>query len=249
MIAHIYAAEARAELTKLIRLPAYAIPTLVFPVAFYIFFGLVMPQPNGPEAARYLLGSFGAFGTIGAALFGFGVGIAMERGQGWLAVKRASPMPPSAYVVAKVCGSLVAAGITATLLFAVAAFAGHVTLQAAQWASLAAILIFGALPFCAIGLAIGMLVRPNSAAAVVNLVYLPLSFCAGLWVPISQLPHGLRSFAPFLPTYHLGQMALGAVGFGGGSFLGHVAALAGWTFAGLAVAVWTLSRDEGRLYG
>jgi ABC-2 type transport system permease protein len=249
MIARIYAAEIRAELTKLTRLPAYAIPTIAFPVAFYVFFGILTPQQNGAEAACYLLGSFGAFGTIGAALFGFGVGIAMERGQGWLAVKRASPMPPSAYVVAKVCGSLVFAMLISAVMFGVAAFAGHVTLHASQWAVLAAVLIFGGLPFCALGLAIGVLVRPNSAAAVVNLVYLPLSFCAGLWIPISQLPAGVRAVAPFLPTYHLGQLALGAVGFGSGAALGHVTALALWTCAGLGVAVWTLSRDEGRAYG
>ena len=86
------------------------------------------------------------------------------------------------------------------------------TLAATQWLVLAAILIFGALPFCAIGLAIGLLVRPNSATAVVNLLYLPLSFCSGLWIPISQLPEGVRHIAVFLPTDHLGALALGAVG-------------------------------------
>ncbi len=93
MIAHIYAAEARSEITKLTRLPAYAIPTLAFPIAFYIFFGIVLQQ-HGADAARYLLASFGAFGVIGVALFGFGVSIAVERGQGWLLLKRASPMRP-----------------------------------------------------------------------------------------------------------------------------------------------------------
>ena len=38
---------------------------------------------------------------IMAALFGFGVGVAVERGQGWLLLKRATPMPPLAYLLAK----------------------------------------------------------------------------------------------------------------------------------------------------
>lgn len=249
MIARIYAAEARSEFTKLLRLPAYVLPTIAFPVAFYVFFGIVLPQRHDGDAARYLLATFGAFGTIGAALFGFGVGVASERGQGWLAVKRASPMPPSAYIVAKVCGSLAFAAVIAALLFGVAAVAGHVTMPALHWLALAAVLVVGALPFCALGLALGTLVPPNSAAAVVNLIYLPMSFCAGLWVPVEQLPERLQSFASVLPTYHLGQLALGAVGFGRGSVIAHVSALGVWTAAAVAVAVWALARDEGRTYG
>ncbi len=249
MIATIYAAEARAEITKLVRLPAYAIPTIAFPVAFYVFFAIVMPQKDNAEAARYLLASLGAFGAIGAALFGFGVGIAMERGQGWLALKRASPMPPSAYVVAKVCGSIAFSSTIAMVLFGVAATFGHVRLAPVHWLALAAVLVVGVLPFCAIGLAIGMIVPANSAAAIVNLVYLPVSFCTGLWMPIEQLPPSLRSFAMFTPTYHLGQMALQTVGFGTGSTAQHAGVLALWTVAGCAVAVWGLARSEGRTYG
>jgi len=91
MIARIMLAETRAELTKFARLPAYVIPTLAFPVAFYAFFGLAL---NGSQ-------HIGAFGVIGCAPFGFGVSVASERGQGWLLVKRASPMPPAAYFIAK----------------------------------------------------------------------------------------------------------------------------------------------------
>ena len=40
------------------------------------------------------------------------------------------------------------------------------------------VLVIGALPFCAIGLAFGYLVGPNSAPAVLNLVYLPMAFAS-----------------------------------------------------------------------
>lgn len=52
MIARIMLAETRAELTKFARLPAYVIPTLAFPVAFYAFFGLAL---NGSQH----IGAFG----------------------------------------------------------------------------------------------------------------------------------------------------------------------------------------------
>ena len=70
MILTTYLAETRVELIKLVRLPAFAIPSLAFPVVFYIFFAVILQQHDQAAAARYLLGSYGAFGTIGAALFG-----------------------------------------------------------------------------------------------------------------------------------------------------------------------------------
>ena len=98
-----YINEARFDLLKMLRLPMYSVASIAFPVMFYVLFGVVFGKQGGqgPQVARYLLGSYGAFGVIGASLFGFGVGVAVERGQGWLQVKRASPMPPSAYFIAK----------------------------------------------------------------------------------------------------------------------------------------------------
>src|SRR5688500_3022950 len=94
----VYALEAKYELLKVARMPGFAIPSIAFPVMFYSLFGLVFGGRGlgGINMATYLVATYGAFGVIGAALFGFGVGVAVERGQGWLVLKRASPMPPLA---------------------------------------------------------------------------------------------------------------------------------------------------------
>src|SRR5262245_6621020 len=99
-----YLLEAKYELLKVARMPAYAIPSIAFPVMFYVLFGLALGGgrgAGGTTMATYLIASYGAFGVIGASLFGFGVGIAVERGQGWMILKRATPMPPFAYFLAK----------------------------------------------------------------------------------------------------------------------------------------------------
>ena len=252
MIAHITMNETRAELTKFARLPAYVIPTLAFPVAFYAFFGLAMngSQHIGPTTvATYMLATFGAFGVVGCALFAFGVSVAMERGQGWLLVKRASPMPPAAYFVAKVLTMMAFAAVIVAMLCLLAAEFGGVRLAPGAWLALIAALILGSIPFGAIGLAIGFVAGPNSAPAIVNVVYLPMSFLAGLWIPIEALPPFIAHVAPFLPTYHLGQLALGTIGPGHGSALTHIAVLALWTVAGAAAAAYGMKRDEGRTYG
>jgi len=252
MIARITLNETRAELTKFARLPAYVIPTLAFPCAFYAFFGIVM---NGSQhigatsVATYMLATFGAFGVVGCALFGFGVSVAMERGQGWLLVKRASPMPPAAYFIAKLLMTMMFALVIVLMLSLLGTEFGGVRLAPSAWLALVAVLVLGSIPFGALGLAIGFVAGPNSAPAIVNLVYLPLSFLSGLWIPIEALPPVVAHIAPYLPTYHLGQLALGTVGAGHGSALSHVAVLALWTALGAGAAAYGMKRAEGRTYG
>ena len=48
--------------------------------------------------------------------------------------------------------------------------------------------VLGVLPFCAIGLFVGSLVSGQAAPAIVNLIYLPMAFLSGLWVPLQFLP-------------------------------------------------------------
>jgi ABC-2 type transport system permease protein len=52
----------------------------------------------------------------------------------------------------------------------------------------------------------------NAAPAVANLIYLPLSFASGLFMPLSQLPSFVQQVAPYLPSYHYAQLAWSAVG-------------------------------------
>ena len=92
----IYFKEAKYEFLKSLRYPMYSVSTMLFPIMFYVLFGLVMGKQmiGGVRTTVYLLAAYGTFGVMGASLFGFGAGVAMERGYGWLQVKRASPMPP-----------------------------------------------------------------------------------------------------------------------------------------------------------
>lgn len=248
----IYRTEAAHEFLKVIRVPIFAVSTLVFPLMFYVIFGLTFAgeTADGVGITTYLLAGYGAFGVIGSGLFGFGVGVATERGQGWMRLKRVSPMPPLAYFVAKVAMSTAFAALIVMALFALGATFGEVRMPAEQWAGLGAVLVFGALPFCAMGLAFGYLVGPNSAPALLNLVYLPIAFASGLWIPLSQLPDIVQAIAPFLPPYHLAQFALGLIGAADGSSpLVHLGALVAFTAGFLVIAGWGYWRDEGRTYG
>ena len=118
----LYAKEAKYELVKNLRLPVYSVSTVALPTMFYVLFGIVLGNHspiNRGQTATYTLSSMGSFGVIAAALFGFGVSVAMERGQGWLQVKRASPMPLAAYFFAKLSSAMVFSLIIVLVLLAV----------------------------------------------------------------------------------------------------------------------------------
>ncbi len=248
----IYLLEARTECLKTLRMPAYALPTLAFPAVFYVLFAVVFGSNpiGGTSTAAYMIGTYGAFGVMGAALFAFGVGIAVERGQGWMLLKRAMPAPAGAWMAGKIAMAILFATLIVALLSILAVTIGHVRLALPVWLAVAAILIAGALPFSAFGLALGYLAGPNSAPAVVNLIYLPMAFASGLWIPVEMLPGFMKQVAACLPAYHYAQLALGVMGGGrGGPAWSHVAVLAGFTLASIGAALVAYRRDEGATFG
>ncbi len=249
----IYWMETKSEFLKFLRMKQYSASTLALPLMFYAFFGLAMGQQQhvgSMTAARYLLATYGAFAVVSATLYAFGIGIAVERGMGWLGVKRASPLPPPVYLAAKATVATAFGAIVVAMLFALGAVFGGVRMPAVQWLELAAVLVAGAIPFCALGLAIGNFAGPNSAPATVNLIYMPMAFCAGLWIPFDFLPPAVRRVAPMLPTYHFGQIAIAMLHHPiHGTVREHAGALLGFAliFAGLA---WIGNeRDRARVYG
>jgi ABC-2 type transport system permease protein len=248
----LYLLEIKYEFLKALRLPAYSLPTLLFPCFFYLFFGVIFgARPTGAVSqATYLVATYGAFGVIGAALFGFGVSVAVERGQGWLEVKRTTPMPIAAYFVSKLAMAMIFSAVIVMLLFIMGTTMGGVVLAPVAAAKLFAVLVLGSITFCAFGLAVGFFAGPNSAAPVVNLLYLPTAFLSGLWIPIMFLPKPIQELALWLPPYHFSQLALRTIGAGRGESIAlHVGAMIVATLLFGAIAWIGYRRDEGKLYG
>ena len=243
----IFRLETRNELLKMLRMPAYLLPTLCFPVLFYLMFGVVFAR--SAETATYLLATYGTFGLLGATFFGLGVGLAVERGQGWLLLKRATPMRPQLHFAARILVASAIGGVVILLLF-VAAASTRVELPALTWLRLFFILGCAAIPFSAIGLAFGQWLGPNSAPAVINLVYMPISFLSGLWMPVKILPAFLQQLAPFLPPYHASQLALRTLGLSRETDIWpSILALAATTGIALFFAQLGQRRDRGATYG
>ncbi len=251
--AKIYFKEAKYEFLKNLRLRVYTASVLSFPLMFYVLFGLVLNSKEaigGTGVPTYLIATYGTFGVMGASLFGTAAGLAADRGLGWLQVKRASPMPPFAYFMAKVVTSMIFSAIVVVALMILGVSFGGVRMPLASFAKLMATLVVGSLPFSAMGLAVGYFAGPTSAPPTINLIYLPMSFCSGLWVPFMFLPKVVRQIALVLPPYHLSQLALGIVGAGRHeSVATHWEVLFAFTLICLGVARIGFQRDQEKMYG
>jgi len=251
--AAIYLKEAKYEFLKYLRLRVYTLSVLSFPIMFYVLFGLVLNANQsiaGTRVSVYLIPSYGTFGIIAASLFATAAGLASDRGLGWLEVKRASPMPPFAYFAAKCFTSVVFSTIVVLSLFILGIAFGGVRMPVANFAKLLGTLVAGSIPFSAMGLALGYFTGPNSAPPTINLIYLPMSFCSGLWVPFMFLPKIVQKIALVLPPYHLSQLALGVVG--GGQHeptITHWEVLLAFTMICLGIARIGFQRDQEKMYG
>jgi ABC-2 type transport system permease protein len=243
-----YVGETKWEFVKMIRNPMFAVPTLFFPVMFYMLFAVILYKGSGD--AVQILARMGVFGVMAPGLFGFGVALAFEREYGLLQYKQALPMPPGSYLLARMAMAMMFAAIISLSLISLALFVSHVPLGAGSIARLFVTEVFGVLPFCAMGLTVGTLVSGQAAPAVINIVYLPMAFLSGTFFPLEAAGPVLAGLGPIWPSYHLTQLALDAVGQRHlGAAWSHVAALLGFTVLFFTIALARLSSGGIRMFG
>jgi ABC-2 type transport system permease protein len=207
-----YFTETKFECLRGLRAPAFAIPFLMLPLVLYVLFGVLLAgsMSHGDAAvAKIMFANWTVFGVMGPGMFGFGMFVATERGQGLLTLKRALPMPPAAYLLSKMIMATLFAAIVMVTLVAAAIGFGHPGLRAGQYVGILLLGIFGSLPFCAVGLFIGTRASAKSAPAFANLAYLPFMHLGGLFYP---LPKSVQPLEFISPAFYLDRLALRIVG-------------------------------------
>jgi ABC-2 type transport system permease protein len=244
--------QARAEFLKLWRVPAFSATSMALPVMFYGFFGIAHSQVHvqgGVTLGAYFLASMGAYAVSNVMVFSFGIGVANERGQKMDLLMRASPLPPAGYLAAKVLMALLFGLITLLVLVLFAKVTNSISLGPVVLANLVWRLLLGSLPFIAVGFAFGYLAGPNSAVAVVNLVYLPTAFASGIFIPVNQLPDWISRLSPYLPLYRYVDISWQTVGYHTGQQLAQDwLYLAVFTVVFFGLAVRAYRRDTQRKF-
>jgi ABC-2 type transport system permease protein len=228
---------------ELVRFPAYVVPTLLLPAAFYLFF--VSDGPRAAETAR--MATFAGFAVIGVAFFQFGVGIAADRASPWEAYLRTLPVGPGPRLAARLLSASVFAAAAAALLVGTALAAGGAWLAPTRWLGLGCALLVGTVPFAFLGIALGYWAPAKAALPLANLLYLLLAYAGGLWTRPSSLPGVVRGVSTFLPTRAFSDGLVAAVVRGGVDW-GAWLALAGFSVLFAALAATGYRRDEGRRF-
>ena len=94
----------------------------------------------------YLLASFGAYAVGNVMVYGFGIGVANERGMKIDRLMRASPLPPLVFMLAKVLTALVFALLALVMLIGFGIVVGGIYQTPAVCAAVIARLLAGSSP-------------------------------------------------------------------------------------------------------
>lgn len=197
------------QMLEHLRQPMYVLTTLVFPAMFFWFFGV--PNAKTSSAALLLLGSFSCFAVLGVVLFQFAIGIAQEKNTPWAQYLMILPLPSSLRLAPRVLNSLLIAGASVLAVTSVALICTPLTPNEIPWGPFLGALLSGALPFAFLGAALGYAANGKSIVPLANLIYLPLSFAGGLWMPPEALPSAVQNISKYLPTRFFGEFAWAAL--------------------------------------
>jgi len=217
--------------------------TFLLPIIFLVLLGYVYGdgQIEGVRGSTYLLAGMVGYGIAATAFAGLAISLVIRRESGVLKRVRGTPLPPAVYIGAVIGSTLVVIAIEVTAQILLGRFALHAAWPASPVSFVAAVLL-GTASFAALGLAITGIVRSSEgSSAVVNAVYLPMTFISGSFFSTRHFPTFLQAISDVLPLTYLLRLVrtLFVDGQTLGSHPGSLVALAVWGLAGVAIAVRT----------
>jgi ABC-2 type transport system permease protein len=181
--------------------------TFLFPLLIFVLLGSVygddtIKKEHGVKASAYLLAGILGYGLVSTAFAGLAIVITLRREEGVLKRVRGTPLPPATYLGAVIASTVIVYLIESAALIAMARLLYDVPLPN-EWLSVILAVLFGTLAFAAMGLALTGLIRSGEgASAVVNAIYLPVSFLAGAFWSAQSFPHFLSVISEILPLTH-----------------------------------------------
>ncbi len=238
---HAYISEVKYEFVRTLRTIAFAVPFLIMPLGIYLLMNMLTPAgafAQQPNIAVAMFSGICVFSVIAPGIFAVGCSLAIERDAGLMKFRRALPAPGGSTILAKICAAMLFSVVSLIPLTVGALLLGKLTLGAGQVAAILGVSVLGSIPFSAMGLFLGAYVSGSAAPAFGNLVFLPMMWLSGLFIP---LPAAMQVQMIFWPAFHLDQLALHAAGiteFARFPPLTSIGALVGVTvlFGGLAIA-------------
>jgi ABC-2 type transport system permease protein len=181
--------------------------TFLFPLIIFVLLASVyghdrIKKEHNVPAKEYLLAGILGYGLVSTAFAGLAIVLVVRRESGVLKRLRGTPLSPATYLGSVIASTVFVYLIESAVLIAVARLLYDVPLPH-EWLSVILAVLFGTLAFAAMGFALTGLIRSDEgASAVVNAIYLPVSFLAGAFWSAQSFPHFLSVISEILPLTH-----------------------------------------------
>jgi ABC-2 type transport system permease protein len=188
----------QAEINRLRRNRRYFIFTVGMPVVLYLIFSKAGKTVYGIDFAAYYMVAMSTFGAFAGALNGNAIRISEERKVGWIRQLRLTPLPASAYVIAKILTSMATTIPSIVIVMLLGRFEGGVHLPIWQWVVIAVVIWLGSTIFAALAVAVGYRYPPDQAQPITLTLYLLFSILGGIWFPFSGV---LGNISKGTPTF------------------------------------------------
>ncbi|WP_293695982.1 ABC transporter permease [uncultured Agrococcus sp.] len=196
----------RIEAIRQLRNPYTLVFTLTLPVIMYLLFGAFMPW--GSE----LIGNGNVSFQVMVSMAGFGTATAMsslcslaasEVRQGWGRQIAMTPLPVAGYAFTKLMAALTFSAFSVLAVYIAGAATGAEVNELWRWFACAGIILGIGVIFGLWGMGVGMLLNPDSAAALASIAITLFGFFGNVFMPLSG---AMLDIARFTPMY--GYIAL-----------------------------------------
>ncbi len=188
------------------RNPMAAVFTLAFPVVFLVVVGSSAGSWHVPGTTlryeQYVVVAMLTFGLIAACYTNLGMTICLRRDSGMLKRMRGTPISIGSYLGGLIGNVMINVAILAVLVVGIGMVSYHLHFPYHPAATVLTLLV-GIVTFCALGLAVTVLVtNADAAPAVINGIYFPIVFISGVFYPVSN-GSVLSRIADWFPVRHM----------------------------------------------
>jgi ABC-2 type transport system permease protein len=199
------------EIKRLRRNRRYLIFTIGLPVLLYLIFAKQKALAYNVTFPVFYMIGMAAFGAFSGAFNNNTIRISQERKDGWIRQLRLTPLPPNAYVVAKILASMATSVPAIVIVLLLGRFYAHIHMAPWKWIAIGVTIWLGTLIFAALAVAIGYAFDPDSVQPVALVLYFLFVIFGGLWFPLSG---GLKTFGEITPTYWIVRTSTDVFGSG-----------------------------------
>lgn len=229
------------------REPATVFFTVALPIIFLFLFASIFGDQRISvggqrlEGVGYYVPGILTLAIVSATVLNLAISISIMRERGLLKRLRSTPLPPWVFFAGRILTATVVTLLLVVAVVVIGRVVYGVPVPTETLPGLVLAVTAGTASFCALGFALTIAIpSENAAPAVTNAIILPLYFFSGVFIPLDQLPSGMRFIGGLFPVKHLFEALLTAFDpstVGSGISFDHLAVLALWGLAGAAIAM------------